>query len=228
MDLAGSERCGDYWDNQEEEGLKAWEVDEVQSKTKERIKEGQYINKSLFFLTQVISKRGSYKNMQHIPYRNTSLTKLLKSSIGGNAKTVIILCISPVKSQFNHSLQTLKFGVSASQIENRVVKNAVKNTMEETLRILVNEYQSRLATLETQGSPTSNLKQLNSLQARIAELEAENANLRDKLNNREVMMGKSQFPIENIQQQNLTQNSNETNKQQKKLEDSSIQKVLSV
>ncbi len=45
---------------------------------------------------------------------------MLKSSLGGNTKTSIILCISPARSQFDHSLQTLKFGLNASKIENKV------------------------------------------------------------------------------------------------------------
>ena len=57
-------------------------------------KEGQHINKSLFFLTQVIAMRAS-GNSDHIPYRNSPLTKILKVSLGGNSRTAIILCITP-------------------------------------------------------------------------------------------------------------------------------------
>ncbi len=57
---------------------------------------------------------------QHVPYRNNPLTKILKSSLGGNNKTCIILCISPAKSQFEHSMLTLKFGMNARKIENKV------------------------------------------------------------------------------------------------------------
>ena len=115
---------------------------------------------------------------QHIPYRNTALTKILKASIGGNSKTAIILCVSPAKSQFDQTLQTLKFGLSASGIENKVSKNCVKGTSEETLKILISEYQLRLANWESQPCKDS---QVPALQAQIRELKAENAKLIEQL-----------------------------------------------
>ena len=65
---------------------------------KERVKEGQYINKSLFFLTQVISLKSEGKADTHIPYRNSPLTKILRSSLGGNSRTLILLCATPAYS----------------------------------------------------------------------------------------------------------------------------------
>ena len=58
MDLAGSEKYDVFSPNTAEDGLKAWQLDELQCRAKGRIKEGQYINKSLFYLTQVIAKKG--------------------------------------------------------------------------------------------------------------------------------------------------------------------------
>ena len=48
---------------------------------KDRVKEGQHINKSLFFLTQVISLKSEGKGNAHIPYRNSPLTKILRFTI---------------------------------------------------------------------------------------------------------------------------------------------------
>ena len=59
-----------------------------------RMREGQHINKSLFFLTQVIAMQAEGKR-DHIPFRNSPLTKILKTSLGGNSRTAIILCITP-------------------------------------------------------------------------------------------------------------------------------------
>lgn len=64
MDLAGSEK---YASNGPDEKLKSWQADELLVKNKERLKEGQYINKSLFFLTQVISKKSSESYAWHNP-----------------------------------------------------------------------------------------------------------------------------------------------------------------
>ena len=55
--MAGSEKYSSFTGNPLEEGIKGWQFDEMQDKAKERVKEGQYINKSLFFLTQVISRK---------------------------------------------------------------------------------------------------------------------------------------------------------------------------
>ena len=76
---------------------------------KERVKEGQYINKSLFFLTQVISLKAEGKR-DHIPYRNSSLTKILRTSLGGNSRTAIVLCATPTVTQYEQTLSTLRFG----------------------------------------------------------------------------------------------------------------------
>lgn len=157
MDLAGSEKCSSFSVNFSEDGLKGWQLDEMQDRAKDRIKEGQYINKSLFFLTQVINKKSANnESNSHVPYRNTALTKMLKSSLGGNSKTCVILCISPAKSQFEHSLATLKFGLNVSKIENKANKNIEKTNSEETLRLLIQEYQNRLVSLENNGNYTLN------------------------------------------------------------------------
>jgi centromeric protein E len=81
-----------------------------------RVKEGQHINKSLFFLTQVIAlkaeagKKGSQSSENHIPYRNSPLTKILRSSLGGNSRTAIVLCITPSANQLEQTFSTLRFG----------------------------------------------------------------------------------------------------------------------
>lgn len=64
----------------------------------DRVREGQYINRSLFFLTQVINLKASLTSghdEQYIPYRNSPLTKILKASLGGNSRTAIVLCMTP-------------------------------------------------------------------------------------------------------------------------------------
>jgi len=155
--LAGSEKSSSFVIDQE--GLKGWQLSERQEKIKERIKEGQYINKSLFFLTQVIKKKTIDS---HVPYRNTSLTKILKSSLGGNTKTCVILCISPTINQLEHSLQTLKFGRTVSKIENRVERNIIKTTSEDTLKFLIQEYQARLESLD-KGTSNNELKAENDM-----------------------------------------------------------------
>lgn len=72
MDLAGSERLGG------EKGSA----------------ETGYINKSLFHFSNVISKL-SEPTLQHIPYRDSKLTRLLESSLTSNSYVVVVFCVSP-------------------------------------------------------------------------------------------------------------------------------------
>jgi hypothetical protein len=66
--------------------------------TGQRLKEGANINKSLSTLGKVISAladAASKGSSQHVPYRDSVLTWLLKDSLGGNSRTVMVSCISP-------------------------------------------------------------------------------------------------------------------------------------
>lgn len=52
---------------------------------------------------------GANKAGKHVSYRDSTLTWLLKSSLGGNAKTVMIATISPGSSEYNETLSTLRY-----------------------------------------------------------------------------------------------------------------------
>ena len=95
---------------------------------KSLVNEGKHINASLFYLCQVIQSLA--KGDQHVPYRNSNLTKLLRSSLGGNAKTCLICTATPIYSQYEMTAGTLRFGDSAITIRNKAVANvhADKNT----------------------------------------------------------------------------------------------------
>ena len=59
----------------------------------------------------------------HIPYRNSPLTKILRTSLGGNSWTSIILCATPVGGSNEQTLMTLWFGKSAKKIQNKIHVN---------------------------------------------------------------------------------------------------------
>lgn len=76
-----------------------------------RFKESIKINTGLLALSNVISVLGSESNGKgspYIPYRESRLTYLLSDSLGGNAKTVMIACVSPAPEDFDETLNTLK------------------------------------------------------------------------------------------------------------------------
>ena len=68
------------------------------------------INTGLLALGNVISALGDpKKKSSHVPYRDSKITRLLKDSLGGNSKTLMICCISPASSDFDETLNALKY-----------------------------------------------------------------------------------------------------------------------
>lgn len=102
VDLAGSERVGRI----EVEG--------------ERLKESQFINKSLSALGDVISALAS--KTAHVPYRNSKLTHMLQSSLGGDCKTLMFVQISPNAADLGETLCSLNFATRVRGIEHGPVR----------------------------------------------------------------------------------------------------------
>jgi Kinesin motor domain len=120
-----------------------------------RVKEGQHINKSLFFLTQVIALKAEGGRKQHIPFRNSPLTKILRSSLGGNSRTAIVLCITPSASQLEQTFSTLRFGQNAKMIRNTIIANVKANNNDQELRLILSEYERRLKDMENDSQQSS-------------------------------------------------------------------------
>ncbi|EFX04542.1 kinesin family protein [Grosmannia clavigera kw1407] len=105
IDLAGSERA---------------------SATKnrgDRLLEGANINKSLLALGGCINALCDARKTNHVPYRNSKLTRLLKFSLGGNCKTVMIVCVSPSSAHFDETQNTLRYANRAKNIQTKVTRN---------------------------------------------------------------------------------------------------------
>ena len=81
----------------------------------ERLKEAGMINKSLSALGNVINSlvEISEGKNKHVPYRDSKLTFILRDSLGGNSKTVIIANISPSSINQGETLSTLEFAKRA-------------------------------------------------------------------------------------------------------------------
>ncbi|KAK7114455.1 kinesin-like protein KIF15 isoform X2 [Littorina saxatilis] len=90
-----------------------------------RLKEAGKINQSLSVLGNVIMSlvKISQGRPQHIPYRDSKLTFLLRDSLGGNARTSIVACVHPDAKCFGETLSTLNFAKRAKLIKNKAVVN---------------------------------------------------------------------------------------------------------
>ncbi|XP_069118141.1 kinesin-like protein KIF6 [Argopecten irradians] len=104
VDLAGSERVG-------KSGVGGT-----------LLTEAKYINLSLHFLEQVIIAL-SDKSRQHIPYRNSMMTSVLRDSLGGNCMTTMIATCSIEKRNLDESISTCRFAQRVAMIKNDVMVN---------------------------------------------------------------------------------------------------------
>uniref|UniRef100_A0A4W5QHC8 Kinesin family member 16B n=1 Tax=Hucho hucho TaxID=62062 RepID=A0A4W5QHC8_9TELE len=171
VDLAGSERA------------------DATGATGVRLKEGGNINKSLVTLGNVISALADLsqdgvntnlkKKQVFVPYRDSVLTWLLKDSLGGNSKTIMIATISPADVNYGETLSTLRYANRAKNIINKPTINEDCNV--KLIRELRDEI-ARLKALLVQGnqialldSPTalSMEEKLHQNEARVLELTKE-------------------------------------------------------
>ncbi|XP_030370145.1 kinesin-like protein Klp98A isoform X2 [Scaptodrosophila lebanonensis] len=138
VDLAGSERAN------------------ATGATGQRLKEGAHINKSLVTLGSVISAlaeqtgvattpNSGTKRVLYIPYRDSILTWLLKDSLGGNSKTIMIAALSPADCNYGETLSTLRYANRAKNIINKPTVNEDANVkLIRELREEINKLKSML------------------------------------------------------------------------------------
>ncbi|XP_034663919.1 kinesin-like protein Klp98A isoform X3 [Drosophila subobscura] len=145
VDLAGSERAN------------------ATGATGQRLKEGAHINKSLVTLGSVISAlaeqtsaahnnstlattpNSASKRVLYIPYRDSILTWLLKDSLGGNSKTIMIAALSPADCNYSETLSTLRYANRAKNIINKPTVNEDTNVkLIRELREEINKLKSML------------------------------------------------------------------------------------
>ena len=114
VDLAGSERAT-----------------ETQSNNKSRLAEGAEINKSLLALKECIRALDARKNKgnieQHVPFRNSKLTLVLRDSFLGKSnlcKIIMISCVSPSNHNTNHTINTLRY---ADRLKEKTSQNNALN-----------------------------------------------------------------------------------------------------
>lgn len=178
VDLAGSERV------------------EISGVTGINFKEAININKSLSVLGNVINKlatesvkqdvkttvkkvtklkktKSVKKLADHIPFRESVLTWILKESLGGNSRTYMIATISPSSINYNESLNTLRYAYNAKQIINTIKINEDPN--DKLIRVLKDELATLRSQLATKGSDSTSTNE-------------ELQKLREEISNREQLM----------------------------------------
>ena len=104
VDLAGSER-----------------VNKTNAKNM-RLEEAKKINSSLLILGNCIQSLIDPRNI-HVSYRDSKLTRILQESLGGNAKTSLIITISPSNFNAEETVSTLNFGTRAMKVKNKPIIN---------------------------------------------------------------------------------------------------------
>ncbi|XP_078511286.1 kinesin-like protein KIF18B isoform X2 [Lissotriton helveticus] len=127
----------------------------------DRQREGANINRSLLALINVINALADAKTKKpHIPYRDSKLTRLLKDSIGGNCRTVMIAAISPSHLSYDDTYNTLKYANRAKEIKLSLKSNVISLDCHiskyaavcEELKAEVAELRQRLQTYELVGA----------------------------------------------------------------------------
>ncbi len=86
------------------------------------LKEATFINKSLSFLEQVVIALCD-KGRDHIPYRQSKLTNILRDSLGGNCKTLMVANIWPEPCHLEETVSTLKFATRMMRVSNEAIVN---------------------------------------------------------------------------------------------------------
>lgn len=109
IDLAGSERAAST------KGLGM------------RFKEGASINKSLLALGNCINKLAD--GLKHIPYRDSNLTRILKDSLGGNCRTLMVANVSMSSLTYEDTYNTLKYASRAKKIRSVLRQNVLKSNL---------------------------------------------------------------------------------------------------
>ncbi|XP_052141451.1 kinesin-like protein KIN-14D isoform X1 [Oryza glaberrima] len=142
VDLAGSERV------------------DRSAVTGDRLKEAQHINKSLAALGDVIFSL-SQKNA-HVPYRNSKLTQVLQTSLGGHAKTLMFVQVNPDVSSYTETLSTLKFAERVSGVELGVARSNKEGKEGKDVKELMDQLSLLKDTISKKDEEIDRLQVLNS------------------------------------------------------------------
>ncbi|XP_044462917.1 kinesin-like protein KIN-7H isoform X2 [Mangifera indica] len=176
VDLAGSERASQA----------------LSSGT--RLKEGCHINRSLLTLGTVIRKlRG---RSGHVPYRDSKLTRILQSSLGGSARTAIICTLSPARVHVEQSRDTLLFASCAKEVSTNAQVNIVMSD-----KALVKHLQRELSRLENELRSSGVTSNISDIAAILGEKDIEIEKLKRELSEMTQQRDLARAQIEDLLQE---------------------------
>ncbi|THU97205.1 kinesin-domain-containing protein, partial [Dendrothele bispora CBS 962.96] len=115
---------------------------------KDRTREGKYINTSLLTLGTVIgtlADNATRNKTDHIPYRNSKLTRLLAPSLSGNARISVICTINPDPSAISESTSTLLFAKRVAGVKLAAKKKILEGEVE--MEALIERYRKEISDL---------------------------------------------------------------------------------
>mgnify|MGYP002624180383 CR=1 FL=1 len=141
IDLAGSERAS------------------VTKNKGIRLIEGANINKSLLTLGNCInalSGKSEKGSKIYVPYRDSKLTRLLKDSLGGNSRTVMIANISPFIYNFDDTYNTLKYAERAKCIKTKVKLNVLEKNQVSNYFDMIQKLKNKINILQNQLNSNNN------------------------------------------------------------------------
>ena len=139
IDLAGSERAAET------------------NNRGQRMIEGANINRSLLALGNCINALVDGKRGKYVNYRDSKLTRLLKDSLGGNCRTVMISNISPASPKFEETLNTLKYASRARNIKNKLTQQV--NYKYEAYNNAINQMRAESSSLKVRMATNATQKE---------------------------------------------------------------------
>ena len=187
IDLAGSERA---------------------SKTRNkgaRLLEGANINRSLLSLGNCINALSEVHmrgRRVFVPYRDSKLTRLLKDSLGGNCRTVMITCLSPAFYNYEDTFNTLVYATRAKNIKTKIHKNKI-NVQEHISKYtgIISNLKKEIKSLRAQLGASVNSPKLDNFLIVISEHFEKEAGIRKNIYVTQQKIANIGFTLFNLQTQ---------------------------
>lgn len=176
IDLAGSERASQT------------------NNTGIRLVEGANINRSLLALGNCITllyQNSERKIKKYIPFRDSKLTRLLKDSLGGNSKTVMIANVSPTNIAYDETSNTLKYASRAKNIKTHVKRNVLSQSFS------ASKYQSIISNLKKKVTELKEELADQDLNSSVSKLPKKDQNTKNFDQLKKEMEGNYQKEVEN-------------------------------